>query len=69
MNHRSEAETFTIRAGRQYAAACGETLVSAFEDTLWGDLARLQMRRRIRSAFPGIARGTVEALIEELLTP
>lgn len=69
MSHRSETETFTIRAGRQYAAACGQTLVSTFEDTLWGDLARLQMRRRIQSAFPGIARGTVQKLIEELLTP
>jgi len=69
MTHRSETEACAIRAGRQYAAACGQTLVSTFEDTLWGDLARLQMRRRIRDAFPGIARGTVEKLIVELLTP
>jgi len=69
MNHRTEAETFTLRAGRQYAAACGQTLVSAFEDTLSGDLARLQMRRRLRSAFPGISRDIVDRLIDELLTP
>ena len=69
MSHRSETERFTLHAGRQYAAACGQTLVSAFEDSLWGDLARLQMRRRIRSAFPGIASGSVEKLITELLTP
>jgi hypothetical protein len=69
MSHRSETEKFTLRAGRQYAAACGQTLVSAFEDTLSGDLARLQMRRRLRSAFPGITRHTVDKLISELLTP
>jgi hypothetical protein len=69
MNHRTEAETFTLRAGREYAAACGQTMVSAFEDTLSGDLARLQMRRRLRSAFPGISPAIVDRLIEELLTP
>ncbi|HKO52724.1 MAG TPA: hypothetical protein VJV79_33685 [Polyangiaceae bacterium] len=69
MNYRSDAERFTLRAGRQYAAACGQTLVSAFEDTLSGDLARLQVRRRLRGEFPGIAPGTVDKLIEELLTP
>ena len=69
MNQRTEAETFTLLAGREYAAACGPTMVSTFEDTLSGDLARLQMRRRLRSAFPGIASTIVERLIEELLTP
>jgi hypothetical protein len=69
MNHRSETEAFTLRAGRQYAAACGQRLVSAFDDTLSGDLARLQMRRRLRRAFPTISRDTVDKLIEELLTP
>jgi len=44
-------------------------MVSAFEDTLSGDLARLQMRRRLRSAFPGISPAIVDRLIEELLTP
>ena len=69
MTYPSEAAKFTLRAGRQYAAACGQTLVSAFEDTLSGDLARLQMRRRLRCEFPGIAAGTVDKLIEDLLTP
>jgi len=69
MNHRSEAEAFTLRAGRQYAAARGLRLVSAFEDTLCGDLARLQVRRRLRRAFPTFSPDTVDQLIEELLTP
>lgn len=69
MTYRSDAESFTLRAGRQYAAACGKTLVSAFEDSLSGDLARLQVRRRLRGAFPEIASRTVDKLIEDLLTP
>ena len=69
MIHRNETATFTLRAGRQYAAACGQTLVSTFDDTLSGDLARLQIRQRIRKAFPGISRDTIDNLLEELLTP
>ena len=69
MSHRTEAENFTIRAARQHAAACGVPFVSAFTDTLSGDLARLQVRRRLRGAFPGISPKTVDELIEELLTP
>jgi len=69
MSHRTEAEDFVLRAGRQHAAACGLAFVSAFGDTLSGDLARLQVRRRLRRAFPGISAQTVEDLLEELLTP
>jgi len=69
MTHRTEAANFTLRAGRQHATASGLAFVSAFEDTLSGDLARLQVRRRLRNAFPGISPQTVDDLIEELLTP
>lgn len=69
MNHRTEAENFTLRAGRQHAADCRQRFTSAFADTLSGDLARLQVRRRIRRAFPAISSKTLEELIEELLTP
>lgn len=69
MSHRTEAENFTIRVGRQHASACGVAFVAAFEDTLSGDLARLQVRRRVRRAFPGMSPKSVEELIEELLTP
>jgi hypothetical protein len=69
MSCRTEAENLTLRLGREHAAACGLPLVSVFEDTLSGDLARLQVRRRIRRAFPGISPKAVEGLIEELLTP
>ena len=69
MSHRTEAEDFALRAGRQHATACGLAFVSAFGDTLSGDLARFQVQRRLRRAFPGISAKTVEELIEELLTP
>jgi hypothetical protein len=44
-------------------------LCEAFEDCLAGDLARLQVRRKLRQEFPELKRDEVEALIEELLTP
>ena len=69
MTYRTEAETFTLRAGRQHAATCGLPFAAAFQDTLAGDLARLQVRRRLRNAFPGISPQIAEDLIEELLTP
>ena len=69
MSHRTEAENFTLRVGRQHASACGVAFVAAFEDTLSGDLARMQVRRRVRRAFPGMSAKSVEELIEELLTP
>ena len=69
MNDQNDVEKFTIRVGRQYAVAQGLTFVSAFQDTLAGDLARLAVRRRLRSAFPGLPRHVVNELIEELLTP
>jgi len=69
MSHRTEAESFALRVAREHATACGLAFVSAFTDTLSGDLARLQIRRRLRGAFPGISPKTVEELIAELLTP
>ena len=69
MSHRTEAQSFTLRIGRQHASACGLAFVAAFGDTLSGDLARLQVRRRVRRAFPEMSPTSVEDLIEELLTP
>jgi len=69
MSHRTEAEVFTLRIGGQHASACGLAFVAAFGDTLSGDLARLQVRRRVRRAFPAMSPKSVDDLIEELLTP
>lgn len=69
MNNEHDIERFTIRIGRQYAAARGIPFVSAFQDTLAGDLARLAVRRQLRRTFPGLPRRTVTELLEELLTP
>jgi hypothetical protein len=69
MTDRSETEKFTLRVGRQYAVERGITFVSAFNDTLSGDLARLEAARRLRRAFPGISSVSIDQLVEELLTP
>ena len=69
MSHRSEVETFVLRAAREYATARGLKLVAAFEDTLSGDVARMQVLRRVRRSFPNVPRAALDELVEELLTP
>ena len=69
MSHRSEVEAFALRTAREYATARGLAFVSAFEDTLTGDLARLEVRRRLRRSFPMVSRAALDDLVEELLTP
>ena len=54
MSSRSEVETFALRSARDYAAAHGLNLVSAFDDTLCGDLARFEILRRLRRSYPSI---------------
>jgi hypothetical protein len=68
-SHRSEVEAFALRTGREHAAARGLGFVSAFGDTLSGDLARLQVLRRLRRSFPKVPPAALDDLIEELLTP
>jgi hypothetical protein len=43
--------------------------VAAFEDTLSGDVARMQVLRRVRRSFPKVPRAALDELVEELLTP
>lgn len=69
MTHRSEVETFALRAGREYATEQGLGFVAAFQDSLKGDLARLQVLRLLRRSFPKVPRAALNDLIEELLTP
>jgi hypothetical protein len=69
MSHRSEVESFALRAAREYATAHGLRLVAAFEDTLSGDVARMQVLRRVRRSFPKVPRAALDELVEELLTP
>jgi hypothetical protein len=69
MSSRSEVEIFALRSARDYAAAHGLKLVSAFDDTLSGDVARLAMLRRLRRSFPDVPRVALDQLIEELLAP
>ena len=65
----SSLRSSTIRLARGVAASRHEHLCQTFEDSLAGDLARLQVRRKLRQEFPELKRDEVEALIEELLTP
>ena len=58
MSHRSEVEVFALRAAREYATARGLKLVAAFEDTLSGDVARMQVLRRVRRSFPKVVLAT-----------
>ncbi len=69
MSSRSEVETFAIRAAREYARMRGLRLIVAFDDSLWGDVARLQILRRIRQSYPALPKGELDALVEGLLTP
>ena len=69
MSSRSEVETFTLRSARDYAAAHGLNLLSAFDDTLCGDVARFEILRRLRRSYPSITGAALDNLIEELLTP
>ena len=59
----------TLRLAWRVAASRHEHLCTTFEDSLAGDLARLQVRRKLRHDFPNTTRDQIEALIEELLTP
>ena len=69
MTYRSEVETFVLRTAREYATAHGLKLVAAFEDTLSGDVARMQVLRRVRRSFPKVSRTALDDLVEDLLTP
>lgn len=54
---------------RRSAAARGQRLVAAFDDTLSGDIARFQLLRMLRRRFPELPARRIAALIEEDFTP
>jgi hypothetical protein len=59
----------TIRIAHSVAASRHEHFCTTFEDSLAGDLARLQVWRKLRHDFPHTTRDQIDVLIEELLTP
>lgn len=65
----SSLRSSAIRFARSVAASRHEHLCQTFEDSLAGDLARLQVRRKLRHEFPELKADEVDALLEELLTP
>lgn len=54
---------------RAYAGVRGLPIRLVFDDSLPGDLARLYLLRRLRTAFPVTPISTVDELIEEVFTP
>ena len=69
MNSSDDLRLSALRAARAYAGARRLHIVIAFGDTLAGDLARLQVFRRMRQQFPTTPRFVLEDAVEELLTP
>ena len=65
----SSLRSSTIRLAHGVAALRHEHLCKTFDDSLAGDLARLQVWRKLRHEFPDTKRDEIDALIEELLTP
>lgn len=59
----------TLRFARDLAALHCQHLCALFDDSLAGDVARLEVRRKLRRTFPWAEGEIIEALIQELLTP
>ena len=69
MNPTTSLRSNAIQLARSVAAARGEHLCTTFADSLSGDVARLQVWRRLRRRFPLATPEIIEVLIEEVLTP
>jgi hypothetical protein len=65
----SSLRRHTFEVARNFAAQRGQPLYSTFDDTLSGDVARLQVLRKLRRMFPDAPRNVIVELIEEVLTP
>jgi len=61
--------TSTLRFARDLAALRGQPLRELFNDSLAGDVARFEVRRKLRRTFERAEAEIIETLIEELLTP
>jgi hypothetical protein len=61
------ASAFAI--ARAYALERGLPIRLAFDDSFGGDLARLHLMRRLRTAFPLTPIRAVDELIQEVFTP
>ena len=65
----SELRMAAIRLAREIAHESGEPLTATFRDTLSGDVARLQVWRRLRRLFPGVTFAEAEPFLDEVLAP
>ncbi len=57
-----------VRVGRELAAERSSTYTGLFSDTLEGDLARLEVLRRLRHQYPDVPAKRLFDVIEEALT-
>jgi len=65
----SELRSAAIRCARDVAHGRREPLTATFQDTLSGDVARLQVWRRLRRLFPDVTLAQAEPLLDEVLSP
>ena len=65
----NELRLAAIRCARDVAHGQGEPLAATFRDTLTGDVARLQVWRRLRRLFPNVTLAEAEPVLDEVLAP
>jgi hypothetical protein len=63
------AEAVATQLATELSARAGASRRVLFDNTLAGDLARLEVRRRLRVEFPELTAEQREAVIVEVLTP
>lgn len=65
----SELRLAAMRFARELAQGRREPLEATFRDSLSGDVARLQVWRRLRRLFPDVTLAEAEPLLDEVLAP
>ncbi len=65
----SQLRSAAMRCAREVAQRYGKPLEATFRDTLSGDLARLQVWRRLRRLFPDLSLAEVDPVLDEALSP
>jgi hypothetical protein len=62
-------ERAVIQTGHQFARERGVFFTDVFDDTLQGELARMQVKRRLRRRGTEVSVARLEIAVEETLTP
>jgi len=64
-----QVEQTVVRLAHAIAAERGEQFLRLFDDSLHADVARLEVRRRVRREMPTVQSQVLELAIEECLSP